>query len=29
MFFSDDNGRIYRAETSLANFPNGFGTRSC
>jgi hypothetical protein len=25
MFFSDDNGRIYRAETSLANFPNGFG----
>ncbi|MFF7794587.1 non-reducing end alpha-L-arabinofuranosidase family hydrolase [Streptomyces sp. NPDC007991] len=25
MFFSDDNGHFYRAQTSLANFPNGFG----
>jgi hypothetical protein len=25
LFFSDDNGHTYRADTSLANFPNGFG----
>ncbi|WHT22773.1 non-reducing end alpha-L-arabinofuranosidase family hydrolase [Crossiella sp. CA-258035] len=25
LFFSDNNGHIYRAQTSLANFPNGFG----
>ncbi|QDO03972.1 MULTISPECIES: non-reducing end alpha-L-arabinofuranosidase family hydrolase [Streptomyces] len=25
LLFSDDNGHIYRAQTSLANFPNGFG----
>ncbi|MER6080716.1 non-reducing end alpha-L-arabinofuranosidase family hydrolase [Streptomyces sp. NPDC001833] len=25
LFFSDDNGHLYRADTSLANFPNGFG----
>jgi hypothetical protein len=25
LFFSDDNGHVYRAQTSLANFPNGFG----
>ncbi|GAB2880658.1 non-reducing end alpha-L-arabinofuranosidase family hydrolase [Streptomyces mayteni] len=25
LFSSDDNGHIYRAQTSLANFPNGFG----
>ncbi|MER5301796.1 non-reducing end alpha-L-arabinofuranosidase family hydrolase [Streptomyces lasiicapitis] len=24
LFFSDDNGHIYRARTGLANFPNGF-----
>jgi len=24
LFFSDDNGHIYRAQTSMANFPNGF-----
>ncbi|MBA2813275.1 RICIN domain-containing protein [Streptomyces sp. KM273126] len=24
LFSSDDNGHIYRAQTSLANFPNGF-----
>jgi len=25
LFFSDDNGHEYRAQTSLSNFPNGFG----
>lgn len=25
LFSSDDNGHLYRSETSLANFPNGFG----
>jgi hypothetical protein len=25
LFFSDDNGHLYRAQTSLGNFPNGFG----
>ncbi|MCX5206314.1 non-reducing end alpha-L-arabinofuranosidase family hydrolase [Streptomyces sp. NBC_00237] len=25
LFFSDDNGHVYRAQTSLGNFPNGFG----
>ncbi|MFD8500097.1 non-reducing end alpha-L-arabinofuranosidase family hydrolase [Amycolatopsis sp. NPDC059657] len=25
LFFSDDNGHVYRAQTSMANFPNGFG----
>jgi hypothetical protein len=25
LFSSDDNGHIYRSQTSLANFPNGFG----
>jgi hypothetical protein len=25
LFFSDDNGHIYRAQTSLGSFPNGFG----
>ncbi|GCD48205.1 alpha-N-arabinofuranosidase [Streptomyces paromomycinus] len=25
LFFSDDNGHLYRARTTLANFPNGFG----
>jgi endo-1,4-beta-xylanase len=25
LFFSDDNGHQYRAQTTLANFPNGFG----
>ncbi len=25
LFSSDDNGHIYRAQTSVANFPNGFG----
>ncbi|KAF9262727.1 hypothetical protein L218DRAFT_903246, partial [Marasmius fiardii PR-910] len=24
-FSSDDNGHLYRAQTSVANFPNGFG----
>jgi len=28
LFFSDDNGHLYRAQTSLANFPNGFGNTS-
>ncbi|MER5755388.1 non-reducing end alpha-L-arabinofuranosidase family hydrolase [Streptomyces sp. NPDC002088] len=26
LFFSDDNGHLYRAQTTLANFPNGFGS---
>lgn len=25
LFFNDDNGHVYRAQTTLANFPNGFG----
>ncbi|GAB2608886.1 hypothetical protein GCM10027168_47320 [Streptomyces capparidis] len=25
LFSSDDNGHLYRSETSLSNFPNGFG----
>lgn len=25
LFSSDDNGHIYRSQTSMANFPNGFG----
>ncbi|HEV2782836.1 MAG TPA: non-reducing end alpha-L-arabinofuranosidase family hydrolase [Actinophytocola sp.] len=25
LFFSDDNGHIYRAQTSQGSFPNGFG----
>ncbi|MEU4449633.1 non-reducing end alpha-L-arabinofuranosidase family hydrolase, partial [Actinosynnema sp. NPDC023926] len=25
LFSSDDNGHIYRAQTSVGNFPNGFG----
>jgi hypothetical protein len=25
LFFEDDKGHLYRAQTSLANFPNGFG----
>jgi endo-1,4-beta-xylanase len=25
LFFSDDNGHLYRARTTVANFPNGFG----
>jgi hypothetical protein len=25
LFFSDDNGHIYRAQTGLGSFPNGFG----
>lgn len=25
LFSSDDNGHIYRSQTTLANFPNGFG----
>ena len=25
LFFSDDNGHLYRAQTTVANFPNGFG----
>jgi hypothetical protein len=25
LFSSDDNGHIYRAQTTVANFPNGFG----
>lgn len=25
MYSSDDNGNLYRAQTSVANFPNGFG----
>ncbi len=24
LFFSDDNGHLYRGQTTLANFPNGF-----
>jgi endo-1,4-beta-xylanase len=26
LFFSDDNGHLYRSQTAKANFPNGFGT---
>ncbi|GAA3035913.1 non-reducing end alpha-L-arabinofuranosidase family hydrolase [Kitasatospora albolonga] len=25
LFFADDNGHMYRAQTTLANFPNGYG----
>ena len=25
LFFTDNNGHLYRAQTSLSNFPNGFG----
>lgn len=25
LFFSDDNGHVYRARTTLGNFPSGFG----
>jgi endo-1,4-beta-xylanase len=25
LFFTDDNGHLYRAQTTVANFPNGFG----
>lgn len=25
LFFSDDNGNLYRAQTSIGTFPNGFG----
>jgi endo-1,4-beta-xylanase len=25
LFFSDDNGHLYRGQTTLADFPNGFG----
>ncbi|SFS65212.1 non-reducing end alpha-L-arabinofuranosidase family hydrolase [Saccharopolyspora flava] len=25
LFSADDNGHVYRSETTLANFPNGFG----
>jgi endo-1,4-beta-xylanase len=25
LFFSDDNGHFYRSQTTVANFPNGFG----
>nr|WP_237245719.1 non-reducing end alpha-L-arabinofuranosidase family hydrolase [Sorangium cellulosum] len=26
LFFSDDNGHLYRSQTSKSSFPNGFGT---
>ncbi|WP_437834487.1 non-reducing end alpha-L-arabinofuranosidase family hydrolase [Sorangium sp. So ce1153] len=26
LFFSDDNGHLYRSKTSKSSFPNGFGT---
>jgi len=26
LFFTDDNGHYYRGQTTLASFPNGFGT---
>jgi hypothetical protein len=26
LFFTGDDGNVYRAKTTLANFPNGFGT---
>lgn len=25
LFFTDDNGTVYRSETAIADFPNGFG----
>ena len=26
LFFSDGNGNLYRSQTTVANFPNGFTT---
>lgn len=28
LFSSDDNGHLYRSETTVENFPNGFGTNT-